>query len=385
MSVTQKDIAERLNISQSQVARALSGRSAGRSAVSAETRQRIEAVAREMGYVFGTNHGAREMAARRHGNRIHTGAIAVLYPTLEGTSLRQLPFFSPVLDGMESEAVVQGLDIFMCMVRHKEVPRLIRDGGVDGVISISGVAPEMRTTQAVYALDIPIVTFQSSAEGAGSVMPDDRGGAYLATRHLIELGHRHIAFLGIESPGYAETCIARLEGYRDAMREAGIQVRDEWIENSLPYHSTQVGAYCPGCDGCACCRGFDRLLERNPEFLTAIVCYNDPVAMGTVVRARAHGLAVPHDLSVVGFDNTSEQYHFLPTITSVNIQRYEMGQRCVRLLNELITHEVHRVGNGTEHQIVFPVNLALHESTAKPGPHPTALKKYKHDHKTSVS
>lgn len=370
MGITQKDIAERLNVSQSQVARALSGRSAGRSTVSEETRLRIEAVAREMGYVLSGNHEARTMAAKRHGQAIKSGVIAVPLPPIEAPFLGHLPFFMPILSGMGSAAQNLDLELCMCVVRRNEVPRIIREGTVDGIVAMAGLDFEMPATRAMQEMNIPVVTFHSAYDGVASVSPDDRDGSHQITRHLLELGHRRIAFLGTDNR--QRVCDERLLGYRDAMAEYNAVVQEEWIETSLMLRFTQAGAYCPGCEGCASCVGLDVLIERSgglvdgrPTF-TAVVCYNDPIAMGVVTRARTFGFDVPGDLSVTGFDNTSGDYHFQPQITSLNFPRYEMGRQTIQLLNEMIcARSMADIDAAIRHE-VFPVEMALHGSTAPP-------------------
>jgi DNA-binding LacI/PurR family transcriptional regulator len=369
MSVTQKQIAERLNISGSLVGRALRGHQE----VAESTRLLIEQTAREMGYDLYANREARALIARRYGQRLKNGVAAVVFCPAPGVSIRSLPYSEPILEGMEAEAAKLNLDICFCPARDDEIPRLVRDRSVDGVI-VLGYFPEY--IAAIRELGLPVVTFQSKYDIAHSIISDDRNGTRQATRHLLELGHRRIAFLGVEyRPGQAGH--QRLLGYRDAMTEYGIEVRDEWVCTSLTGPRATPTATCIGCGVCAACIGWTTLAEQNGGYgkegelpFTGVVCYNDPIAMASIAQLQAAGYEVPHDISFTGFDDTSLSYHFQPALTSVDYEREEMGRDSIRLLNQAI-HEVDKdevsepaVGGPMEYwHHVIPTRLAQRQST----------------------
>lgn len=356
MAVTQKEIAQKLNISRSLVARALKGYSE----VSDETREKVRQVAAEMGYDPNTNQAARSLAARRYGQRADTGVIALMFPSSMNSSPRHMPFYVPFFEGMEEEAMALGMDVYMCWVRPGRLPHIIREGGVDGVVSVSNYEQELLEVQ---QLQIPLVAYQTTFNGAYSVLPDDRQGMYLATRHLLEQGHRRIAYLGC---AIDEGCIAsngnpRLQGYLDALQEFGVTPHPELIETHLKFPLATELSYCQGCGKCAACTGWQVLkgkTAKNP--MTAVVCHNDIIAMGVVDHARKDGVDVPRQLSVIGFDDVSQRYHFEPAITSVQFSRYEMGKCAVRII-----HKARENDAGREKCLnhIFPVTLAEHGST----------------------
>jgi DNA-binding LacI/PurR family transcriptional regulator len=371
MSVTQKQIAERLNISPSLVARALMGHKE----VAEKTRVRVQETAREMGYQSGTNREARALIARRYGRRLKNGVIAVMFPPL-GAAPQHLPFYTSIFDAMEEEAVARDINVCLCPLRPDELPRLIRERNVDGVISMGypvALAAEIR------ALELPLVTFHDRYDDMHSVMPDDRDGARLATRHLLELGHRRIGFLGVLTH-VTNASARRLEGYLDAMQEYGVSVPEEWIENSLPIPTVTPTSFCDkyekfgqGCKCCAACAGWARLLGKNGGIsdngqlpFTAIVCHNDSVAMGLITQARLDGREAPQDFSVVGFDDLTLQYRFLPPVTSVHLPLAEMGKAAVSLLYEIVQRDGEQ--EQPEHYIhqVLPVHLTVRKSTTSP-------------------
>lgn len=354
MSVTQQDIADNLNISRSLVGRAL----CGHPEVAESTRQQIEAAARELGYNSNSNHGARQLISRRYGRRVKTNTLAVVFATM-GSSPRRIPFFTSLMDGIEAAGEALDLDICACLVRTAELPRLIQTHSVDGVIMMGDVPQHIESMQ---KMGMPVVTFHGHNQHVHNITLDDRKGAYQATQHLLELGHREIAFLGHP---YGNTSALRLQGYKDAMKEAGVAIQDAWINTSLAFHTAVADTYCAGCNECAACMGWQVLRDANggsrthrPNF-SAIVCHNDPVAMGVIDHARRDGVEVPRHLSVTGFDDVSSQYQFEPVVTSIRFPRAEMGASAVRLLHQAI-----EAGEDARpSQLMFPTELAIHQST----------------------
>lgn len=372
MSVTQKEIAEKLNVSQSQVARAL-GSANGNSRVSTETRRRVKAVAQEMGYDRYSNREARTMAGRRHARRSRTNIIAIALPLPAEIAPRRIPYYHAFFDGVELEAAAMSYDVCIIHRRFGKIPRLLRSYELDGAI-VAGFSQD--EIPVIRSSGLAVVTYQSSFPGVPSVRSDHHSGVYQATRHLLELGHRKIAFVGVLPDAENFEFVAlRLNGYRDALIEAGVPVRDEWIETSLQMPNSSGNDYCVGCDHCAACVGWSTLKARagvassqRPPF-TAVVCHNDPIGMGVIRQAEKTGLSVPRDLSVTGFDNLSTFYDFHPQITSVGCSHQEMGQSAMRLLGKAIDEMVDASGKNeasNENQ-VFSVQLTVGESTATPG------------------
>lgn len=359
MSITQSDIAKHLGISQVLVSYALKGNPR----VNEKTRQLILATAEDLGYDARSNNVGRALAARRNGKRLRTGVIAVAFPFQSSSELRSIPYYGAILDGMQDEATKRGVEICLCPIRTNEIPYIIREQSVDGVILLSRGLPMPQD------IAIPKVNLQWYSEGAHCVCPDDREAGRLAALHLLELGHRRIAFMGILCADDLPS-ERRLAGYRDVMNEYGIEVREEWIAKpdfGLPICVPSADR--PGCGECASCMGWAELVDRNrnekgsPDF-TAIICYNDHMAMGVVNLARKAGIRVPRDLSVIGFDDISSAYHFQPALTSVKMSLYEMGADSIRIVQDIM-----ETGGdtGVEYQQhILPVSLVVRDSTAKP-------------------
>jgi LacI family transcriptional regulator len=153
--------------------------------------------------------------------------------------------------------------------------------------------------------------------------PDNRKGARPSVEHLLRLGHRRIAYLGGDRS--MTTQQERVEGWRDALNGSGIAADESLVVESAP---TRAGGRV----------AIERALEGvNPP--TAVVCYNDIVAMGATRALTERGIAPGRDLAVVGFDDIAEAEHNAPPLTTVSADTREMGKRCAESLLGLIRHE----------------------------------------------
>ena len=342
MATTQKQIAQRLNLSQSIVAQALNDYPG----VATATRLRVRETAREMGYGAHSNSAARALIAKRHGNRPPTQTIAVLMSSFcEGVLLRDVPFYQPLLRGIELEAIERKLDLSFCVACGEHLPHLVVEHGVDGVISLYNHTASVQLMR--QNVMIPALSVGDAPDGSWALMPDNFEGARVATRHLIELGHRRIAYLGMPTRNPPMSAHReRLDGYLQALKESGISVADELIDRHAQALSREMGA-----------AALQRLFERTPD-VSALVCFNDRMAMGAMQRAGELGLRVPQDLSIVGFDDTSEEYNGAPKLTTIAFDRLQMGRRAVQLLWEF--NQKNEPGAEAE---LLPIELIARDST----------------------
>lgn len=318
MPVSQKDIALKIGVDRTLVAHALRGDPR----VAEATRRRVEEVAAEMGYNSYSNMAARSLSGRRLGRRPKTGMIGVLSgPQFENVPVLEVPFMKSLMQGIEREAMRQELDIVLSISNKRPVPRFIEEQSVDGVICLHQWPDGMRVIQA--QLELPVLRVGDYAPGEWTLTVREKQGMQEITAFLIAQGHRRIAYLGDVRDGNADMCAAdKYEGFVAAMNEAGIAVDPGLVD--LKLLAPMI------CRGEA---GMERLLERTRDF-TAIVCQNDSIAMGVLNTARCHGLSVPEDFSLAGFDNVTEHYGCQPLLTSVGYDRIAMGQRAVQMIYE---------------------------------------------------
>jgi len=180
-------------------------------------------------------------------------------------------------------------------------------------------------------------------EPPASVFFDEFQGAYDVTCYLLSLGHRHIAFTGnLSLPWYSK----RFHGYQKAMLEAGLSTASGEL-GSLD--SEEMGYL-----------GTRMLMQRSPR-PTAIFAGDDRAAMGVYKAARDHGLRIPEDLSVVGFDDNPESANFAPPLTSVRVFTYELGRQAAALLLKSIAHP-----SVVSESITLPTQVMRRESAMPP-------------------
>lgn len=279
MSVSVQDVAERAGVSVSTVSRALRG-VAG---ISESTRKRVRTAAEALGYT--ASPAASRLATGR------TRTVAVVVPLLAKW------FFAEVIAAAGRVLAHEGYDVLLVELATPQLrreffasPRL--HGRTDGVIAVALQLSEEELA-VLRAQGQAVALVGHEGPDASSVRVDDRDGGRAATRHLLNLGHERIAFLGIrDEPGSTLGGVPpaeRLLGYRDALAEAGIAA-DASLERAV--ENTVSG----GSDAMA-----SLLAAAQPP--TAVVAASDELAFGVLSTLRGAGLAVPDDISVVGYDN----------------------------------------------------------------------------------
>ncbi|QFI68863.1 LacI family DNA-binding transcriptional regulator [Sinorhizobium alkalisoli] len=330
-----KDIAVKAGVSVATVSRAL----ADSSLVTAETRQRIRELARELNYR--PNVSARNLRTRK--------SMAVLLVVRDVGN----PFYLDVLKGVEATAREAGYSVLMGNTenepaRETEYFHMLRDGHADGMILMTGKLPPDGGTRAGGWSRLPVVVALEMIKGSRlpHVQIDNVGAARAAVEHLISLGHRRIAH--ISGPIPEPMSLDRREGYRLAMRAAdldipaGYEVRGNFLLES-------------GQEAC-------RRLIALPEPPTALFVANDEMAYGAVHELRRSGCDVPRDVSIVGFDDLYLSKAFYPPLTTVSQPRAEIGRKAMELLLKILS------GGRTDADdaIVLPTALNIRSSTAPP-------------------
>jgi len=159
----------------------------------------------------------------------------------------------------------------------------------------------------------------------GSVVVDDAEAAQRAVQHLISRGHRRIAFLGGSSR--SRSGLERRRGYRQALIEAGLPAPARWCQPCAP---TVDGGRTAA----------KALLSQAPE-ITAVLTYNDLVALGVVQACQSLGRHIPQDLALVGWDDIVYAPYFSPPLTTMRMPKYQIGEQAMRLLLELIRDPRH--------------------------------------------
>ena len=343
MTTTIKDIAKRTGVSHSTVSRALRGDPQ----ISFATAKRIRQAAQEMAYL--PSAAARSLKTNR------SQVLGVIVSSIDD------PFFSEIVFGIEEAAQEAGYRLFIAAslhdpAREQKIVQAMMEHRTDGVIICSSsFSPDQGRQLLEYGFPIVVVNHQGAENFHYSIFHDDVDGSRQITRHLVDLGHRKIAYLGNSLSG--RTTLDRLAGFKTEMRAAGLTIPNEYIHH-VAGNGPQFGL-----------DGVEQLLTLNQP-PTAVVCFNDMLAMGVLKGCRMAGLIVPDEISVTGFDNITFSAYTHPPLTTFDQPKQSIGSEAARLLLDLLDTNP----NGAVFQpkeIVLKGRLLVRNSTAAP---PAALK-----------
>ncbi|MGB3441166.1 MAG: LacI family DNA-binding transcriptional regulator [Actinophytocola sp.] len=298
--------------------------------VKPENRRRVEDALTATGYR--PNIGARNLRRGR------TGFLALVVPELS------IPYFGELAGGIIAAAAEHDWSVLIEQTQGDRVRerKVIADLGphmVDGAI----VSPQAVVPDDVATPGVPVVLLGEHPLPLplDHVGIDNVTAAHTAVRHLIDLGRTRIAVIG-QHPTRG-TATQRLAGYRQAIAEAGLP---EITATALRYHHS---------DGAA---AMAELLDRA-EPPDAVFCFNDMLALGAIRAAHDRGLRIPHDLAVVGFDNTEHSAYSVPALTTIAPDKAALAKAAVDL--------VHRRASGGEdfppQDVSIPFALEVREST----------------------
>jgi len=330
--VTIAQVAEEAGVSAMTVSNVINGKPGA----SEETRRRVMETAARLGYQ--PNVSARSLKSGR------TGLIGVI--TLDLTNQYGLEILRGVADelaSVEQELLINAT--YQNAVRERERVEFLARGLVDGVLMVAPVL-EDETVEVLRRRNLPCVIIDPRriSTPLPRLSVDNYQGMRVGTQHLIDLGHTRIAYMRGEED--LESTSIRFRGFQDAMRLAGLEVDERLIAR---------------CDFSYACgfRTAARLIgDHRP---TAIVAGADLMALGAIDAARAHGLNVPTDFSVVGFDDLPQAAQSFPGLTTVRQPLHDMGQMAARALMSIIEGQPLLM----EH-MRLPTNLVVRNSTAAP-------------------
>lgn len=332
---TLRDVAERADVSFSTVSRAINHPEK----VKDDTRERVEAAIRELGY---RPHRA---ARRLRGQAVHAQIFGLIIPDVEN------PFYSGIVRGVEDRAFAEGYAVILSNTsedpeRERFYLDVLRQESAAGAI-LPPFAEGSPLTLDPEALGFPVVCFdRRPPTGAfDTVVVDNETGAFEAVSHLARLGHRRVGLI-VASLDFS-TSTERLEGYRCALREHGLPVENDLIRSGEPRQEAGQTL------------ALDLLDADDPP--TALFVGNNVMTMGALAAAQTLGLRVPHDLSIVGFDDPPWAQLVSPPLTTVCQPTFEIGQTAADLL-------LRRIGDPDREPetIVLPTALIVRGSCGAP-------------------
>lgn len=289
-------------------------------------------------------------AVARSLRRKDTHTLGLVLPDISN------PFFAEVARGIETYAFQQGYTVIFGssdddIKKEHAYLRVLIEKQVDGIIYVAA-GESAQNIQPLLGRHLPLVVVDRDFKKmvADYVVADNRRGGYLATSHLIELGHRVIAC--IAGPSAVTPSAERVTGYRDALDE-----------HSLPFDSRLIRR---GDFGAA--SGFEAtryfLSRRGPHRPTAIFACNDMMALGALGALYQAGQRVPDDVAVIGFDDIVLASYTAPPLTTIQQPKYEMGELAAKILIDRIqSDEAHE-----PQRHLLPTKLIVRASTVREQP-----------------
>lgn len=331
MSVTIEDISRHLGLSVSTVSKALNGYTD----VSEETRERVLSMARSLDY--------HPSAAARNLRRGRTDKVGLL---INNPISLLSEYISEVMAGAALSAEQYGHNLVLyttAVTNPDELKRICRARDVDGLILI--FEPSDAAISVLRQEGMPFVVFGRRIDhpDVSFVAPDNEEGAYQLTCHLISLGHKRIGFT--TRPELGTVSEDRFAGYRRALEEAGILLESELIVETavMPGSGREAMEYFLG-------------LSQKP---TALFAFYDLMAADAAQVAQEHGLHIPQDIAIAGFDGLRSSLITTPQITTVQQPLPEMGRQAAAIL---LSHRDDKTHPPEQH--ILPVQLLVRESTA---------------------
>jgi LacI family transcriptional regulator len=330
---TLNDVARLAGVSMMTVSRVINGSGY----TSPESRARVNQAIAELGYM--PNVLARQLRSSR------TKTLALVLTDIAN------PFFTTIARGVEDAARAQGYAVMFCntdesVEEELEYVRVLIQRRVDGVLLVpatdsSGSLELLRK----HGLPVVVLDRRLRSGEVDEVRGDSEGGAYLAVRHLLELGHRRIAVLA--GPESVSTSADRVTGYRRALLEAGV---DPGSQQILFGEYTEASGY----------EMTGRILGLADR-PTAIFAGNNFIAFGAIQRLREAGLEIPDDMSIVVFDDLPQGW-IIPFLTVISQPAYEIGKQAAELMLERLAGDE----PPAPRTIVLPGSLIVRRSSAAP-------------------
>ncbi|MBD1569561.1 HTH-type transcriptional repressor PurR [Aliivibrio sp. S10_S31] len=244
------------------------------------------------------------------------------------------PFFAEVMHGVENYCYKQGYTLFMCntegdLEKQKHYLRMLAEKRVDGLLVMCSDLNEQLLTLLEKNTELPMVIMDWGPDSprTDKIIDNSEEGGYLATKHLIENGHTHIACI----TGQADkvTCKERVRGFERAHADANLSFNPEWIlEGDFECASAS--------------KAVDKILSiEESKRPTALFCFNDIMALAAISKIQQSGLRVPEDISVIGYDNIELSAYFSPPLTTIHQPKRRVGKTAVEILLERIKDKDH--------------------------------------------
>lgn len=332
--MTMQDIADQLNISKNSISQALSGKPG----VSDETRRLVQDTADKLGYSYPNSRNQKQTDKKTSRN---IALIASDY----AFSLKS--FFGEIYLSVEKELRTRGMNLFIEPIdsdskKNLTLPSLLTNHEIEGILILSHINTEYISKIINTGIPTVLIDHHEPHLEADSILTNNRFGAFTAVEHLIQLGHREIAFVGNVdiSPSYQE----RLEGYLLALKRYGIKQNEDLILTNAQENQHDINS----------------LLNSLQDKPSAWFCVNDGHGFLVTSVLQQRGFKVPEDASVCSFDNGQLSQIATPMITTMDIDLNYYGKKAV----EQLCWRIENKGEPIQ-EILLPTKLIIRESTTK--------------------
>jgi LacI family transcriptional regulator len=335
VAIRLEDVARLAGVSTASVSRALNAPDL----VSIELRERIARAVHELQWV--PNGAAKALASLR------TRTVGVMIPTLSHQN------FAILIEALQHRLSEAQYTLFLCCVEASAELRLqqarkLVEQGVECLVLVGEAQPSalfelLKSRQVPY-----VITYTSGRTGEHTYIGfDNYAAATRITQHLLDLGHRDFGMI-VHRTTDNDRIGQRIEGARDTLAHAGIAIRPQHFVQADSRHIASGR------------EGMRHILADGNLRPSALICTNDYIATGAVIEAKALGLAIPRDLSVVGFDDTDMSAHLEPPLTTVRVPSRRMGEEIAKYIIQLLKD------GQAEAPPPLDADLIIRDSTAPP-------------------
>jgi len=326
---TIKDVAKMAGVSISTVSYALNNNTK----VSNKTKQKILEAARQLSYQ--KNGFASDL------KKSSTRTIAIIVTDLAG------PYYAELVKGIQDVTLSKGYDLLACSSIGEETSTAVKfltEKRVDGAIILAyNISEEIITLSARKEFPIILLDRKVDSEYVVSIEVDNEEGSYRAAEYLIEQGHREIAYISGKSKGGLHSM--RLQGYENALRKHGLDVSSQLHQFGI---FDRDNGY-----------SMTKMLIAQGNLPSAIMYANDEMAIGGINAFKEHGIKVPSDVSVIGFDDIELAQYVRPSLTTIMQPKYERGALAAHLIFQILE------GKEVESYYKLPTKLVLRDSVNK--------------------
>ena len=275
-----------------------------------------------------------------------TKSIGMIVTTSEA------PYFAEIIHAVEEHCYRHGYSLFLCNTQNnpekiKNHLEMLAKKRVDGLLVMCSEYGQDSLDVLSHFSSLPMVVMDWGPNAKTDIIEDNSFlGGYLATRYLIDCGHKEIGIIAGELT--KTTAKTRYEGFIKAMQEAKLPIRENWI---------MEGFFEPE-DGYEC---MNKIL-RQDSLPTAVFCCNDVMALGAISAITEKNLRVPDDISIIGYDNIHASRFYAPPLTTIHQSKSRLGAQAVNLLFKRITEKNENKPDSTPHRIEIQPELVIRKS-----------------------